>query len=123
MPADHILDLLIAERDKLTRAIVALQGSPRRGGRPRKNSGTTFRGIRIGSGTETQGLDRSPAARRSGAITSDVGEAQETAHEEGVDDLDFSSRLLRFALHRLIDRLCLFAEVAQLLPGASPTLA
>jgi hypothetical protein len=29
MPTDHILSLLIAERDKLTRTIEALQGTPR----------------------------------------------------------------------------------------------
>ena len=29
MPTDHILSLLIAERDKLTRAIEVLQGTPR----------------------------------------------------------------------------------------------
>jgi hypothetical protein len=29
MPTDHILSLLISERDKLTRAIEALQGTPR----------------------------------------------------------------------------------------------
>jgi hypothetical protein len=37
MPVDQILSLLIAEREKITRAIDALQGTPRRGGRPRKN--------------------------------------------------------------------------------------
>jgi hypothetical protein len=37
MPIDHILTLLISERDKLTRAIEVLQGSSR-GGRPRKNA-------------------------------------------------------------------------------------
>jgi hypothetical protein len=36
MPTDHIVALLIAERDKLTRAIEALQGTRRRG-RPPKN--------------------------------------------------------------------------------------
>lgn len=34
---DHILTLLIAERDKLNRAIEVLQGTKRRPGRPRKN--------------------------------------------------------------------------------------
>ena len=33
MPTDQILHLLISERDKLTRAIEALQGSSRRGTR------------------------------------------------------------------------------------------
>lgn len=37
MPVDHILHLLIAERDKLNRAIEALQGSAKRRGRPPKN--------------------------------------------------------------------------------------
>lgn len=37
MPTDHILNLLIAERDKLNRAIEALQGTPRSGGRARRN--------------------------------------------------------------------------------------
>ena len=36
MPTDHILALLVAERDKLNRAIEALQGAKRRG-RPPKN--------------------------------------------------------------------------------------
>ena len=37
MPLDHILSLLIAERDKLNRAIEALQGPAKRLGRPPKN--------------------------------------------------------------------------------------
>jgi hypothetical protein len=38
MPTEHILGLLIAERDKLNRAIEALQGPTKRMGRPPKNS-------------------------------------------------------------------------------------
>jgi hypothetical protein len=38
MRIDHIVTLLIAERDKLTRAIEVLQGTKRRG-RPPKNPG------------------------------------------------------------------------------------
>jgi len=38
MPTEHILSLLIAERDKLNRAIEALQGPARRRGRPPKNA-------------------------------------------------------------------------------------
>jgi len=38
MPTDHILTLLIAERDKLNRAIEALQGATKRPGRPPKNA-------------------------------------------------------------------------------------
>jgi hypothetical protein len=37
MPTDHIVALLIAERDKLNRAIEALQGSPNRMGRAPKS--------------------------------------------------------------------------------------
>jgi len=37
MPTEHIVALLIAERDKLSRAIEALQGSVKRRGRPPKN--------------------------------------------------------------------------------------
>src|SRR5579872_5594539 len=37
MPTDHILALLLAERDKLNRAIEALTGPTKRRGRPPKN--------------------------------------------------------------------------------------
>jgi hypothetical protein len=37
MPTEHIIALLIAERDKLNRAIEALQGPVKRRGRPPKN--------------------------------------------------------------------------------------
>jgi hypothetical protein len=37
MPTDQILSLLVAERDKLNRAIEALQGPTKRRGRPPKN--------------------------------------------------------------------------------------
>jgi hypothetical protein len=38
MPIDQILPLLIAERDKLNRAIEALQGPTKRPGRPPKKT-------------------------------------------------------------------------------------
>jgi hypothetical protein len=38
MPTDDIVALLIAERDKLNRAIDALQGPTKRRGRPPKNA-------------------------------------------------------------------------------------
>ena len=38
MPTEHILALLIAERDKLNRALEALQGPIKRRGRPPKNA-------------------------------------------------------------------------------------
>jgi hypothetical protein len=37
MPTDQIVALLVAERDRLTRAIEALQGPTKRRGRPPKN--------------------------------------------------------------------------------------
>jgi hypothetical protein len=37
MPTEHIIALLVAERDKLNRAIEALQGPVKRRGRPPKN--------------------------------------------------------------------------------------
>jgi hypothetical protein len=40
MPNEHILTLLIAERDKLNRAIDALQGDAKRRGRLPKNAAT-----------------------------------------------------------------------------------
>jgi hypothetical protein len=40
MPVDHIIALLITERDKLNRAIEALQGSAKRRGRPPKGVAT-----------------------------------------------------------------------------------
>jgi uncharacterized protein YciW len=41
MPTEHIVALLIQERDKLNRAIEALQGSTKRRGRPPKNLSNT----------------------------------------------------------------------------------
>jgi hypothetical protein len=37
MPTEHIIALLVAERDKLNRAIEALQGPLKKRGRPPKN--------------------------------------------------------------------------------------
>jgi len=41
MPTEHIISLLIAERDKLNRAIETLQGSAKRRGRPPKDQSPT----------------------------------------------------------------------------------
>jgi hypothetical protein len=41
MPTEHIISLLIAERDKLNRAIETLQGSAKRRGRPPKDQSLT----------------------------------------------------------------------------------
>jgi hypothetical protein len=54
MPTEHILALLIAERDRLTRAIDALEGG-RRGGSPKAPS------------TAPQASTRKPRRRRSAA--------------------------------------------------------
>ena len=39
MPTDHILSLLLQERERLNRAIEALNGTTKRLGRPPKNPG------------------------------------------------------------------------------------
>ena len=57
MPVDQILTLLIAERDKLNRAIEALQGSAKRRGRPRKDPLTAI-------AAPTKKRKRQSAARR-----------------------------------------------------------
>lgn len=41
MPTEHIIVMLIAERDQLNRAIEALQGSAKRRGRPPKAAAAT----------------------------------------------------------------------------------
>jgi hypothetical protein len=41
MPVEHIISLLIAERDRLERAIEALQGSVKRRGRPPKSASSS----------------------------------------------------------------------------------
>jgi hypothetical protein len=41
MPTEDIIELLIAERDKLNRAIETLQGSAKRRGRPPKHQSPT----------------------------------------------------------------------------------
>jgi hypothetical protein len=58
MPTEHIAALLVIERDKLNRAIDALQGSKRRG-RPPKNTATA-----AADPTSTPKRRMSAAARR-----------------------------------------------------------
>ena len=43
MPTEHILDLLVAERDRLNRAIEALQDSTKGRGRPPQSGGRRVR--------------------------------------------------------------------------------
>jgi hypothetical protein len=42
MPSDHIVAMLVAERDRLSRAIEALQGPAKRRGRPPKSALASF---------------------------------------------------------------------------------
>jgi hypothetical protein len=68
MPTDHILDLLLLERDKLTRAIEALQGTTRRGGRPRKNVTPTIDAEPATPATARKPAVWTPAMRRAASI-------------------------------------------------------
>lgn len=69
MPTDHILALLIVERDKLNAAIEALGGTgTKRRGRPRKNpageAGSSVASTPVGAKKHHM---RSPAARKAQA--------------------------------------------------------
>ena len=75
MPTDHILSLLIAERDKLNRAIEALQGTPRSGARPRKSAMPTIDGAATTDHTR-KGPRWTAAMRRA------ASERARTAHAE-----------------------------------------
>jgi hypothetical protein len=70
MPTDHILALLVAERDKLNRAIEALQGPVKRRGRPPKNSTTA------GAALAQVAPVSSPAKRRKGGMSAAARKAQ-----------------------------------------------
>jgi hypothetical protein len=58
MPTDHIVALLIAERDKLNRAIEALQGPTKRRGRPPKNAAAAI------AATATAPASATPAKKK-----------------------------------------------------------
>jgi hypothetical protein len=64
MPTEHIIALLIAERDKLNRAIEALQGSAKRTGRPPKNQLVTASTSAAAPVAPTKKRKRHSAARR-----------------------------------------------------------
>jgi hypothetical protein len=66
MPTDHIVSLLIAERDKLNRAIEALQGAAKRRGRPPKSASSAVAGPTAESpaGAPAKKRKMSAAARR-----------------------------------------------------------
>jgi hypothetical protein len=68
MPTEHIIALLVAERDQLNRAIEALGGaSTKRRGRPRKNEGETIAAIASPPVQSNNHHMRSPAARKAQA--------------------------------------------------------
>ena len=69
MPTDHILALLITERDKLNRAIEALGGAgTKRLGRPRKNpAGEAGPAVASAQAPAKKHHMRSPAARKAQA--------------------------------------------------------
>jgi hypothetical protein len=63
MPTDHIIALLVAERDKLNRAIEALQGPIKRRGRPSKNHSAATAPAAAPPAKKRRGR-MSPAARK-----------------------------------------------------------
>src|SRR5712691_5866330 len=62
MPTEHVVALLVAERERLNRAIEALQGPLKRRGRPPKNPGA----IAIATALPRRG--RSPKSAVSAAV-------------------------------------------------------
>ena len=64
MPIEHIVALLIAERDRLNRAIEALQGPAKRRGRPPKNAENSEPDGWVSSGRPIKKRQVSAAARR-----------------------------------------------------------
>lgn len=62
MPTEHIIGILIAERDKLSRAIEALQGPTKRRGRPPKNPDVSTASIALPADHKRRG--RTAAQRR-----------------------------------------------------------
>jgi hypothetical protein len=62
MPTEHIIGILISERDKLSRAIEALQGPIKRRGRPPKNPDASI--AAIAAPVEHKRKRRTPAQRR-----------------------------------------------------------
>jgi hypothetical protein len=68
MPTEYIVALLIEERDKLNRAIEALQGPAKRRGRPRKNpAGEAGAAVTSAPVPSNKHHMRSPAARKAQA--------------------------------------------------------
>jgi hypothetical protein len=66
MPTEYILALLVAERDKLNRAIEALQGPAKRRGRPPKNPAAALVPAQAPAGRKARKL-RTAAQRKAQA--------------------------------------------------------
>jgi hypothetical protein len=69
MQTEQIVAMLVAERDRLTRAIEALQGPTKKRGRPPKNAGLTVAGGTAMAATASTGgpkkrAPRTPAQRK-----------------------------------------------------------
>jgi hypothetical protein len=64
MPTDHIIALLIEERDKLNRAIEALQGAPTHAVRTQKNSAAADVPLRGAAPAKQKRRSFTPAQRR-----------------------------------------------------------
>ena len=60
----EILALLVAERDRLNRAIAILGGEPKRRGRPPKNTLSGIAGIAIGTSGKRRGRSKMSAGAR-----------------------------------------------------------
>jgi hypothetical protein len=67
MPTDHIVALLIQERDKLDRAIELLQGEKRRGRPPRNSVAEIPQGAGVSSRTPIKKTSWTPARRKAQA--------------------------------------------------------
>jgi hypothetical protein len=64
MPTEHIVALLIAERDKINRAIEALQGAKRRGRPPKNPAIAAAEASTSGTSTNGRGTRMTVAARK-----------------------------------------------------------
>jgi hypothetical protein len=64
MPTEHIVALLVAEREKINRAIEALEGSKRRGRPPKSPAIVTAQAAASGPSTNGRGSRMTAAARK-----------------------------------------------------------
>jgi hypothetical protein len=64
MPTEHIVALLVAERDKINRAIEVLQGSKRRGRPPKNPAIVAAQAATLAPSTNGRGTRMTAAARK-----------------------------------------------------------